>query len=78
MYIAHINSMAIGRKVIFFHLNIPSGEKIPRINSEVYASSDNGRSGIVYKIVDIMQVTRYHANKLTGSFACIDYKAVKG
>jgi hypothetical protein len=78
MYIAHLNTM--NESIIEFHLNITSGDKIPRPGAKVFASVDNGRTGRRAKIIEITGLTRFHAsdrfNWHLPPFASVEYKAV--
>ena len=78
MYIAHLPNM--NNSIIEFHLNILAGDKIPRINTRVFASDNNGHSGKVAKIIMIKGLTRFHASENyglhLGPFASVEYTGV--
>lgn len=78
MYIAHLSNM--DSSIIEFHLNIPSGEKIPRIGTRVFASTDNGYHGKYAEITQIVGMTRFHASDNWGlhmrPFTSVDYIGV--
>ena len=58
-----------------FHLNIPAGNKIPRINDRVFATSDNGRSGEYRRITSIEGLTKIYCTILGrfSPFISVDY-----
>ena len=71
IWIAHVDTPTVDN--LKFHLNIPSGAKIPRPGDRVFASNDNGRHGTYRIISNVTGLTRFHTNRLTRPFVSVDY-----
>jgi len=77
IWYAHVDSP--GEDKLKFHLNIPGGDKIPRIGERVFSTNDNGRSGEYRVITSIIGLTKIYCEILGkfSPFVSIDYISIK-
>ena len=77
IWYAHVDSP--GKDKLEFYLNIPGGDKIPRIGERVFSTNDNGRSGEYRVITSIIGLTKIYCEILGrfSPFVSIDYISIK-